>query len=276
MIVKRLVRPISIMFWCFLFLFNGIGTSGAWASEFTVHVSAIPEYMIKTGSTLEESTGLMMEIAAGAFKRAKLKVNVAAEVPWARAQADALDEPGSLLLLLARTPAREAKWQWVSMAYTAKLYAYTMKDKPAYASFEEMKARKARIGIKLGGPFEAIFKGMGVTAESVPAHQQNFLKLMTDRLDVLVCQGMEVYPAVQSVLNGPMNDAVRHRIPDLRGTSIADLPLWFVTSLKTSASDAQLLRDAVEDFKRTPEYGLIVKKYEARFANLAELAASGK
>jgi hypothetical protein len=274
--VKKVGRPIGVIFWCFLVLLNGIGTSPASASEFTVHASAIPEYMIKTGATLDESTGLMMEIAAGAFKRAKLKVNVAAEVPWARAQADAIDEPGSILLLFARTPAREAKWQWVSVAYTAKLFAYTMKDKPAYASFEEMKAKKAHIGIKLGGPFEAIFKGIGVTTESVPTHQQNFLKLMTDRLDVLVCQGMEVYPAVQSVLDGPMKDAVRRRVPDLRRTSMADLPLWFVTSLKTSANDARLLKDAIEEFKRTPEYGIIVDKYEARFANLADLAAGGK
>jgi hypothetical protein len=74
---------------------------------------------------------------------------------------------------------------------------------------------------------------------------------------------MEAYPAIESV-KSLRSDSFDSRLPDLRRTSIAELPLWSVTSNKTPEADAKRLQDALEQFKKTPEYRAIIKKYEGK------------
>ncbi|SFN52824.1 ABC-type amino acid transport substrate-binding protein [Formivibrio citricus] len=238
-------------------------TARVQAVEFTVHASPIGEYMVRIGPTLEESTGLMMEIAAGAFRRAGLPVKVAPPVPWARAQIEAKDAPGAILVLLARTPEREGQWRWLSMIYTDKVYAYTLKGRHVYSSYGEIGARKARVAVKLGSASESFLKNSGAALDSAPDTDRNFMKLLSGRVDVLLTQRMEADPAIKAMLNGRYKDEFLPHIGELQRTTIADLPLWFVTSRQTPEADAQRLQEALERFKRTPEYRAIIRKYEA-------------
>jgi polar amino acid transport system substrate-binding protein len=238
-------------------------------TDFVVHASHIPEYMIKIGSTLDQSSGLMMEIAAAAFNNANLRVRVAPAVPWARAQLEAMHESGALLVLLARTPAREDRWRWLSVVYTDKVYGYTMNGNPVFSSYEEIKAKGPRVGVKRGSASESLLNGMAVTIDAVANMEQSFMMLLVGRLDVVVLQGMESYPAIRAV-EMQRKEYFNSRLSDLRRTSIADLPLWFVTSKKTPEADAKRLQDALERFKKTPEYTAIIKKYEGRLITVTQ------
>lgn len=239
------------------------------AAEFTVHASPVGEYMTKIGPTLEDSDGLMMEIAAEAFGHAGLSVKVAPVVPWTRAQVEAFNEPGGILVVLARTPGREAQWRWLSVIYTDKIYAYTMKDRPVYSSYEDIKKKKARPAVKLGSASESIFKSLGVRVDASPDTDKNFMKLISGRVDVVVVQRLEVAPALQAMSNGRYKDDFQPFLQNLRQTPILDVPLWMVTSLKTPESDAQRLQDALENFKRTQRYRALIKKYEGKLSSNA-------
>jgi polar amino acid transport system substrate-binding protein len=241
----------------------GSASTMARETDFVVHASHIPEYMITIGSTLDQSSGLMMEIAAAAFKNANVPVRVAPAVPWPRAQSRAMEAPGGILVLLARTPAREDRWRWLSVAYTDRVYAYTMKGKADFSSYEEIKATLPRVGVKLGSASESLLKGMAVKVDAVVNMEQNFKMLLLDRLDVVVVQGMEAFPAIGAV-EAQREEVFNSRLPDLRRTSIAVLPLWFVTSKKTPEADARRLQEALERFKKTLEYTAIIRKYEGR------------
>lgn len=240
--------------------------SNALAVEFTVHASQVGDYTSKVAPILDDSRGLMIEAAAAAFRRANLTVKMASEVPWARAQVEAMAEPGGILVHLSRTPGREAHWKWLTIMYTDKVYAYTLKEQPVYTSYDDIRLKKPRVGAKLASASESLLKGMGVAVDATPDLDKSFLKLLSGRLDVLLLQGMEVYPALDTLLNSKYGAEYRPKIQDLRRTPILDTELWVVTSLLTPDADAQLLKDALEKFKLSEEYRAIVRKYEAKLA----------
>ncbi len=237
-----------------------LGVANARELGWTVYASPIGEYMIKVGPTLDESSGLMMEIAAGAFRKSNIKVGVAPAMPWARAQAEAMHQPGAILVLLAKTPAREEQWRWLSMVYTDKVYGVTNQGEPIYSSFDEMKAKSSRVAVKIGSASESLLRGMNIAVDTAPNEHRNLLKLFHDRVDVALLQGMVLYPAVQAMLQDRYGEGFRARVKDLRRTQIMDIPLWIVTSRKTPEAEAKKLRDALEYFKQTPEYRAIIKK----------------
>jgi ABC-type amino acid transport substrate-binding protein len=174
------------LFYGSIAVFLGAASATARDTDFVVHTSHIPDYIVKIGPTLDQSSGLMIEIAAAAFKNANLPVRVTPEVPWARAQSEAMGKPGGILVILARTPAREERWRWLSVAYTDKVYAYTLKGKPVLSNYEEIKATKLRVGVKLGSASESLLKGMAVTVDVVVTIEQMFKMLLLGRLDVVV------------------------------------------------------------------------------------------
>jgi len=187
---KTVNKVMQVMFWASLFM---SGVPQVRASEFTVYASPLGEYMIKVGPSLDESTGLMMEIAAAAFRQAGLQVKVAPSMPWARAQVEAMHQPGAILVLLAKTPAREDQWRWLSMMYTDKIYGITIREKAVFSSFDEIKTKKPRVAVKIGTASESILKSMGVAVDSTPDEHRNLLKLFYDRVDVVLLQGMVLY-----------------------------------------------------------------------------------
>jgi ABC-type amino acid transport substrate-binding protein len=254
----------KLFLWTAVFAF----TSSVQAVELTVHGAVIPEYSAKIAPTLNESSGLMIELSAAAFKRANLQIKMARETPWSRAQMDAMHEPGGILAHLSRTPAREDNWQWLTIMYTDKVYAYTLSDQPTYTSYEEIKKRNPRVGAKLGSASESLLKGMGVEVDVTPDLNKSFLKLLEGRLDVLLIQGMEVYPALEDIVNSQYGEEHRSRIRALRRVAIMDIPLWVVTSKLTPEADVQTLNHALQSFKQTSEYLAIIRKYETKLANL--------
>ncbi len=238
--------------------------SGVARAELTVYGSQIGEYMTKVGPTLDQSSGLMFEITAAAFKKAGIAAKMAPEVPWARAQQEASDGAGGVLVILARTPAREPNWKWVSVIYNDKVFGYTMKDRPSFSSYDEIKSKKPSVGVKLGSASESILKDSGVDLQTTADIDKSFMKLLLGRIDVVILQGMEVYPALQGILKGADANQYRSKMGDLKRTALVELPLWVATSKKTSEADEHKMREALESFKKTPEYQAIVQKYESR------------
>nr|WP_320131877.1 hypothetical protein [uncultured Holophaga sp.] len=237
------------------------GLLAAPPGSFTLHGSVIGEYMTEIGPSLESSRGLMIELAALAARRAHIPIAMAPEVLWTRAQEDAMQEPGGLLVVLARTPQRDPKWIWLSVMYTDKVYAFTLGDQPSWGSYDALARDHPRVGAKLGSASESILRGRGVRVDAVLGMTANFRKLLLGRIDVLCLQGMEVHSALRPLMDDP---AFRDRVPRFRKTAMAELPLWMVVSPRTPQEDVRRLRLALEDCKRSPGYRATVQRYEAR------------
>jgi polar amino acid transport system substrate-binding protein len=261
-------RPLCTAWLAALLLTAGLRVC---AAELTVHAAYMPDYMIETGPTLEKSRGLMLEILAGAVRNARLPVRMARAAPWVRAQKEAQATPGAILPLLARTPLRENQWHWLAVAYTDKLYAYTLKGRPAYTSLDDIRLKRPRIGLKSGSAAESLTRGMGITTDVSPDMDRNFIKLISGRTEVLLLQGIEVSPVVYDLYHGAHAAMFRAGLVGVQHYPILELPLWVVTSVHTPRADELRLIDALEKFKRTAEYQSIVKKYESRANNLDAL-----
>jgi len=242
-----------------------LASYAAHGAELTVYPSSLPDYMITTGPTLAQSSGMMMEIAAAAFGAAHLRVELAPSSPWPRAQALAIHQPGAILLVLAQSPQRFPDWRWLSVVYTDTLYGFTLRGRARYSSLAQIKQSKPRVAAKLGAAAVSLMQTMGIAVDASPASDDNFMKLVTGKADVLLMQGMAVYPALQSLRQGPHQVLFSQWIPTFQLTPVMAIPLWVVTSLATPPAEAQKIADALDRFKTTAQYRAIVKKYQARF-----------
>ena len=254
--LKRMVAALCA---CALF-----ATACARANELTIHASPLGDFMVSIGPTLERSSGLMLEIINGAFKAAGIQVRMARPAPWERAQLEALNEPGAILPILTRTPLREPNWQWVSVIYVDKMVAYTIEGHPVYHNLAELKAAHPAIAVRLGSASESLLRSENLPADAGPDMDENLMKLILGKVDVLLTQGIMIHPAVQDMLHGPHQKHLGRWVERLRATPLMDLPEWVVVSRATSAADAQRIKAALENFKRTPTYRDIIAKYEAR------------
>jgi hypothetical protein len=233
------------------------------APVYTVHAAPLGNYMITVGPRLEASTGLTLEILSGALRHARMHAQMARVSPWHRAQVEAMDEPGAILPVLVKTPARLASWRWLTPVYTDRVYGFTLPGHPVYPGMKAIAASQPHIGVVLGSASESIMKGRGVEVDASPDLKRNLAKLLKGRLDVLLLQGMLASPAFEALMQSPRPDPL---LPRLQRTVLMEVPIWVVVSRKTPEADAERLKNALESFKRTAEYRAIVKKYESRIA----------
>jgi len=232
------------------------------ATPLTVHSAILPDYVISIGPTLDESTGLMIEIAAGALKSADIPVAMAREAPWERAQREAMNEPGAILPMLTRTPARDPDWNWLTVMYDEKLYALTMKGHPHYSSLDDILLAHARVSVTLGTAGESLLRHSGIPLFVSPEMDMNILRLISGQDDVVLVSGMMFRPTVRNMLSGEHRAEFAPQVKNLCLTPIMDVPQWVVVSRYTPAADSQRIKTAFERFKLSPGYREIVKKYE--------------
>lgn len=244
------------------------------AYPFIVYTGEVPDYMISTGPTLEQSTGLITEIDAAAFKQAGLEVRLAPEMPWARAQALAVKQPGAVLPELCRTVERESHWRWLVMVFNENIYALTLKDHTAWYSLEDMQAQHARIGTRRGSGTASLLQGMGIKANEAIDTDTSFAQLASGTIDVLLIQKFALHPAIDSLQHGPHQALLAPLITQLRATLLPDgIEEWGVTSRSTPQAEAQKLTDALRAFMATAQFQTILNKYEAR---VPALESAGK
>ncbi|TDR82958.1 transporter substrate-binding domain-containing protein [Paludibacterium purpuratum] len=256
-----------------LMLLLGIGAVPASGQALTVYTAWVPDYMISTGATLDQSTGLITEIAAGAFRQAHLQVNMAPEMPWLRAQTVAMTQPGAILLGLSRTPARERHWQWLALTFDEQIYAMTLQGRPSYTSILDMKVRHARVGTRLGSGSASLLHSNGIAVVEAVDTDTSFSQLSAGMIDVLLVQKFALRPALDSLSYGAHAELLSGLLPRLHATLLPDdIQQWMVASLTTPAEEGQKLRAAIESFRNTEQYKAILTKYEETVPHLAEPA----
>ena len=252
--------------WCFVPLcFQALlCVSFVYATPFTVYTAPVPDYMIRTGPTLDQSTGLITEIAAGAFRDAHIKVWMAPEMPWARAQSIAMLTPGAVLLELSRTPAREPHWKWLALTFDEKIFAISLQNHPGYTSIKDMKTRHARVGTRLGSGAASLLQSNGIQVNEAVDTDTSFSQLASGEINVLLIQKFALRPAIEALRKGPHARLLSPMIPQLRYTLLPDdVQQWLVTSRATPAADAQRLGEAMNNFRKSGKYHALIIKYEA-------------
>jgi polar amino acid transport system substrate-binding protein len=108
--------------------------------------------------------------------------------PWARAYKIALEEKNVLIYTIARTPERESLFKWVRpIAEPDNTYLYKLSNRKDIIINTLDDAKKYQIGIIKESMYHQflIKKGFTDNLQIVPQQQQNYKKLLINRIDLL-------------------------------------------------------------------------------------------
>jgi len=107
--------------------------------------------------------------------------------PWARAYDLALREPGVLIYLIARTPAREAQFQWVGEVLRLRYYFYRLANRNDVQIERLDDARAYRLGVMRDDVRQQYLQGLGFQRLVVSGQQKdNFSRLLSGQVDALL------------------------------------------------------------------------------------------
>ncbi|HXP95167.1 MAG TPA: transporter substrate-binding domain-containing protein [Telmatospirillum sp.] len=246
-------RILALVLACFMV------THSARAEEkFIIESSpSISPYTISVEKDGVPAKGIAMEIVVGALKKAGLDyVKPMEDQSWKRVQVNAMETPNSLLFTYLRTKEREPTVKWIAPLFDETTIFYTKKDSPAVSSLDQIKKSYKNIGVMLGVSTESRAKAewdMAGNVHGSPTEEQNAKMLVADHLDGWLAQK---HMAVMAMAGVPeAKDVLKENFV------VAKDPLWVVTSLKTPDETVAKLRQAIEDFKKTPEYLKIMDAY---------------
>ena len=226
--------------------------SGALAQTFVIYPALIPPYVLEAKGGY--GRGVVIEILTQALDQAKIPYRIVDSMPWRRAQAEAIDEPNSLIAPFARTPGREPDWNWIADLLDEKMCIYVPSDTSNVQNENDLSAIR-HLGVLAGGAPESVAKELGLSnvAEPVAAEAQNATKLAMGRLDAWMSQGLMASWGMRYAGVGP--DKIKIAF------MLRELPLWVATSKKTNPAQVEKLRLAFENFRKQPAYRDIIAQY---------------
>ena len=106
--------------------------------------------------------------------------------PWARAYDMALTEPNVLIYLLARTPEREAKFQWVGEFMQIRYHLYKLRERADIRIGNLDTARNYTIGVMRNDLRHQFLQQQGFTRLVVSAQPaENFGQLLKHKVDMV-------------------------------------------------------------------------------------------
>ena len=159
--------------------------------------------------------------------------------PWARAYDLALHEPGVLIYLIARTPAREDQFQWVGELLRLRYYFYRLANRNDVRIERLDDARAYRLGVMRDDVRHQYLQGLGFERLVVSGQQRdNFSRLLSGQVDALLL---------------PERDAIHFcaeagsacpGLQRLAALEVLDTPLYMAFSAATPAPLVERLRAA--------------------------------
>ncbi len=159
-----------------------LAPSSPWAQTVQVVTETTPFVFMQDGKIAGPAT----EILEKTLQLASIKDYRLNMYPWARAYDMALTEPNVLIYLVARTPEREAKFQWVGEFMQIRYHLYKLRERTdIHASNLEM-ARSHTIGVMRDDLRHQYLLQEGFTRLVMSAQtSENFAQLLKRKVDMV-------------------------------------------------------------------------------------------
>ncbi|TMP28164.1 hypothetical protein CWB99_12190 [Pseudoalteromonas rubra] len=120
----NLIVLVSLLQWSLVA--TGQDSPLAGLSQLKIVTEDLPPYQ------MSGKNGQVEGVAADKVTKLLSDLNVKADIevmPWARAYKTAVDEPGTLIFSIVRTPDREALFHWVGVLMSTKTYLIALQDR---------------------------------------------------------------------------------------------------------------------------------------------------
>lgn len=189
-------------------------------------------------------------------------------LPWARAYDMVTRQPNTLIYSLARTPEREALFQWVGPISARRIVLYRHSDRSDIALKSLEDARAYRIGVvresasakslmKLGFPINGPLDELGPGLDLGVQDESNMRKFIARRFDLLVSLDWAAAYNARNAGLGP---------DDLQPAWVLDesLSYWYGLNPGTDPDVARRLNAALQKVKADGRYLQLKQKYLPR------------
>ncbi len=131
-------------------------------------------------------SGPATEVVEATLQRAGLHDYQIGLYPWARAYDMALQEPGVLVYLIARTSDREALFRWVGEIMRIEYHFYKLRGRDDIRVPDLEAAKAYRIGVVREDVRHQFLQANGFTKVVVTAHNSdNFKRLLNGQVDLV-------------------------------------------------------------------------------------------
>lgn len=207
-------------------------------------IRAVTEETAHTYLQGGEVAGAAAEVVRAVLQRAGLTQHTLSLYPWARAYDLALAEPDVLIFLLARTPEREARFQWVGEVVKMEFHLYRLRQRSDLQVARLDDARRWRIGVLRDDVRHQFFKARGfqrlVVAGQAP---EVFRRLLDGQVDLLALPEVDAMALCRQA-GVPFSTLERvHRLEGLTSS------LQMAYSLPTSPAVVARTRRALEGLR---------------------------
>lgn len=124
--------------------------------------------------------GPATEIVEAALKRAGLNDHKIALYPWARAYDMALQEPNTLIYLIARTPAREAQFKWAGEFLRIEYHLYKLRSRKDVVVRNLDDAKAYAVGVMRDDVRQQYLQSRGFGKLVISARNSDSLRMLVD------------------------------------------------------------------------------------------------
>ena len=125
--------------------------------------------------------GPATEIVEMSLKRAGLTDYRVSLYPWARAYDMALQEPSTLIYLIARTPARETQFQWAGEFMRIQYHLYKLRDRNDVVVNDLSDAKRYAVAVMRDDVRQQYLQSRGFDKLVVSARNSDSLRMLLDR-----------------------------------------------------------------------------------------------
>ena len=228
----------------------------AFAEDVTIFTQDFPSKSEKWGEN--QIGGIAGEIISQAFRNNNITFKTVWE-PWIRAQEDCLanKDKKSFIIPFTRNADREKKYYWVSKIYNADTVFISYKGTKPINSIKDVKNKK--IGVMLATSYEAFLISQKLNRENiitVAKDSQNLRALEEKTIDAW-------YTSVIGAFSFLKENKLEIDYYTF-GNKIDTEENYIATTQETSEKLIKNVKQAIDSFKKTPQYAAIVRKYTGK------------
>lgn len=172
-------------------------------------------------------------------------------VPWARAVRMVEQGPAYGIFPLARTPDREARFQWLIPLMAVRYGLFTLATE---SRLELDQLRQLRVGVLRGSPIAANLRAENFRTIFEAKDYRDLLRLLRER-------GLDVVYAGTPMLEAAMDEYGHARALFVLQATIGEATLYMAASLHVDAAEAQRWVDAYRQLEEDGTVARIRKRY---------------
>jgi len=229
------------------------------ATNLTIYTEEFPPFNYTDNKQIK---GVSTDIVNAVMKKTNFDYSIIS-IPWARAYKMSQEEPNSLIFSISRRVKREELFTWIGIIVPSvhSVFALKHRDDIKIEKLDDLK--KYQIGTAIEDARETYLVTKGFELKKFQrvagksAYLQNYKKLKKNRIDV--------WPMPDTVMNyivkktGDDPRKVLKKVHEFSELSTGGY--YMAASLTTSDEVIEELQKALSDFKQTPEYKKILKKW---------------